>query len=469
MTPIFPRSSKTVCRAFSRRGFLWSFTAVCVGSAAIGISGCDFGSSEVEQATTEVAPTAASTVPLRITSTATAEFNQRVQMAWSAVSEQPLEITSASDDTLVDEAERTDVVLFRTSEMGDLQAADLLTPLAEKFLESEPVAADSFLAGLVNGSMRWGDETYALPLGTALPAVWGTAETDADESLTWKDFSERVRAVPEGQAAEPLAEGWAAIALLHRASTQTSATWLFERNTLKPVLQSPPYVRALEQLVADRERYPQALLTPEEVWSRLHAGELQIAIGWPTGGELGTAAAVRMLPYPTAEEVFIDQWKPAELAPRPPFVSPRGLLVAVAASCRQTAAARTFMTWLTGREGHAAVRSASSNLAANRTAVLPDEAGGLAVAPEGNLARGSYDKYVIETLGDGQVRPSLRLPGADEYLAALDAQVVRALAGEATPEEALEAASEEWEAITERLGRQKQLRAWMQAQGLRGR
>lgn len=472
MTPTSQLPSKslfTPLRAISRRGFGRLFAMGFVGSLTVGVAGCDFGASEPETPSAGEAPPTASTVPLRIASTATAEFNERVRLAWNAISEQPLEITAATGATLREAAERTDVVLFRTSEMGDFQAADLLTPLAESFLKSEEVAADAFLPGLINGSMKWGDEIYGLPLGAALPAVWLSADTETADSLTWKAYRDLLNGIPEGQAAEPLADGWAAIALLNRTSMQTGATWLFERNTLQPVLETPPYARALEQMVADRQRYPQDLLTPEEVWSRLNAGELQVAIGWPASGEAGPSAAIRMLPYPTAEEVFIDDWKPAESIPRPPFLSPRGLMVAVAASCRQTAAARSFMAWLAGREGHAAVRTASSDLAANRATLLTGETGGLPIVPDSDLTRGTYDEYVIETLSDGQVRPSLRLPGADAYLAALDAQVVRALAGEIGPEEALAAAAEEWEAITERIGRQQQLRAWRQAQGLRGR
>ncbi|WP_164102105.1 extracellular solute-binding protein [Candidatus Laterigemmans baculatus] len=441
--------------------------AFLVGLFLVGFAGCNRAPSTVAPPAEEATDSNSSDVPLRIVSTAPTELNERIEAAWKSVSEQPLTITAATRESLAEHAERTDVVLFQTAAMGDLQAADLLTPLPESFLQSEAVDADSLLPSLAGGAMRWGDEMYALPLGSAQPAVWISPDIDTADSLTWQEYSERIAKLPAGQAAEPLADGWAAIALLHRASTQTSATWLFERNTLAPVLESPPYVRALEQLVADRQQYPEELLSPAELWDRLQAGQLRVAIGWPVGGEATAASSLRMLPYPTAEEVFIDQWKPAEVAPRPPLLSPRGLVVSVAASCRQTAAARVFLAWLASREGHAVVRAASSDLAVHRAAVLSEEDAALPIAQAADLGQGTYDAYVRQTLGDGQVRPTLRIPGSDAYLEALDAQVVRALLGEATAEEALAAASEEWEAITERLGRQKQLRAWRQAQGLR--
>ena len=54
---------------------------------------------------------------------------------------------------------------------------------------------------------------------------------------------------------------------------------------------------------------------------------------------------------------------------------------------------------------------------------------------------------------------SLRLPGRDEYLAALDAAVLSAISGDASPEEALAAASAKWQEITAAQGLERQQRA----------
>jgi multiple sugar transport system substrate-binding protein len=64
------------------------------------------------------------------------------------------------------------------------------------------------------------------------------------------------------------------------------------------------------------------------------------------------------------------------------------------------------------------------------------------------------------------VQPDLRIPGAFEYLDALDAGVTSALAGQQSPQEALDEVAQEWDEITERLGREKQLKQYRASLGL---
>ena len=59
--------------------------------------------------------------------------------------------------------------------------------------------------------------------------------------------------------------------------------------------------------------------------------------------------------------------------------------------------------------------------------------------------------------------PDLNIPGAAQYLDALDLAVNKALSGEADPKAALDAAAEDWKGITERLGADNQKKFWNQA------
>jgi multiple sugar transport system substrate-binding protein len=56
--------------------------------------------------------------------------------------------------------------------------------------------------------------------------------------------------------------------------------------------------------------------------------------------------------------------------------------------------------------------------------------------------------------------PELQIPGAAEYMDALDLQLTEALAGNKKPQEALDAAAAEWDKITDRLGRDQQKDLW---------
>ena len=63
--------------------------------------------------------------------------------------------------------------------------------------------------------------------------------------------------------------------------------------------------------------------------------------------------------------------------------------------------------------------------------------------------------------------PELRIPGGFEYYDTLDIAVQRALAGELSPKEALDEAAQEWEKITERLGREEQKKKYWAAMGIK--
>ena len=61
---------------------------------------------------------------------------------------------------------------------------------------------------------------------------------------------------------------------------------------------------------------------------------------------------------------------------------------------------------------------------------------------------------------------SLRLPGRDDYLAALDSAVEQAIAGDVKPADALATAATKWREITERIGIEIQRRALRRDLGL---
>jgi len=69
-----------------------------------------------------------------------------------------------------------------------------------------------------------------------------------------------------------------------------------------------------------------------------------------------------------------------------------------------------------------------------------------------------YLAAIDETLKVGF--PDLQIPGAAEYLDTLDLELTEALAGNKSPQEALDAAAAAWEEITDRLGREQQTEFW---------
>jgi multiple sugar transport system substrate-binding protein len=72
-----------------------------------------------------------------------------------------------------------------------------------------------------------------------------------------------------------------------------------------------------------------------------------------------------------------------------------------------------------------------------------------------------YLDGVKAALGDGY--PEIFIPGAAQYEDSLDLHVNKALAGEETPQQALDAVVQEWNQTTDKLGRDSQIALWKKA------
>ncbi len=138
---------------------------------------------------------------------------------------------------------------------------------------------------------------------------------------------------------------------------------------------------------------------------------------------------------------------------------PVGRVVAVAASSKNKLAAYWVAKHIAYDMSLEDVSTAYTGLDVNRGVHFahPEAYSDFKTAAEA----ASYLDRVKEALADGY--PEIFIPGAAQYEDALDLHVNKALAGQETAKQALDAAAKEWKAITDRLGRQKQIELWRQA------
>jgi multiple sugar transport system substrate-binding protein len=295
---------------------------------------------------------------------------------------------------------------------------------------------------------------------------------------TWQEYQTLVERLAgddkDGQqqlaaTVEPLADGWAGQMLLARAAAYVThrdqVSPLFHYTTLEPLITSPPYVRALNELVAARRAAPGGeRLSPAGALAEIYAGRAAMAITWPTS-ENGTGEP-SMLPLefsmlPGASEAFsfgTSRWEPRSEAEEThvPLLAVSGRLGAVTSTAADLREAQTLLVWMAGREISPLVSPVSSGTAPFRQSHLPEArrwTSGLDAVASRNYAAALQQSTSLQRF------LSLRLPGRDKYLAALDAAVVAALDGDKTPEEALAAASVKWQEITAAQGLDRQRRA----------
>ena|GEM_PF-1234064 len=415
-------------------------------------------------------------VPLRIVSAAPPAMAEQIMEAWRLISDQPIEIRSVAAIEVIGQAKQADVLIGDDWQVGDLVASQVVSDLPEVVLNHAAIDRGSLLGGLVGNSMIWGNRVVSLPLTARVPAIFVRENESLEQVDDWQAYQEIVQRIPGRRAAEPLADGWAVHSFLVRAASLTAGGWLFDRQTFEPMIELPPYRRALEQMVAVRSSYPEKRLGPGEIFQRLESGELEFALVWPESQMAASRRTgdrgLRLLPLPRGGEVFIDQWQPAGMAGGGAILVPPSYCVAISSGCRQSGIARSFVTWLVGIEGAPTVRQADGGVSTIRAEDVSEERSGelLSGGTPGAIGiEAAYSKYMVAELNKGSSKPILRIAGAGEYSAALDTAVIEAVEGVCSAEEALRKASAAWREITARRGVKTQLNSWRQAQGMRER
>ena len=76
-----------------------------------------------------------------------------------------------------------------------------------------------------------------------------------------------------------------------------------------------------------------------------------------------------------------------------------------------------------------------------------------------------YLDAILSGINDPNAVLDLRITGSAEYLQTLDVEIARAIAGEASPQEAMDNVAAQWNEISDRLGREAQLAQYQSAVG----
>ena len=237
-------------RELPRREFLGQVAKTLTAGSIAGtlIAGCG---SERKEAVD--APTASSTVPLRVAMLGSGLDAETIRRAWSAVSDQPIEVlTTESDRTepidassFLDSAKRADVIIYPMATVGEAVSREIVIDFSDSDLDSIQASAGSLLVALRNAT-RFAGKVNAIPLGAQLPALLSTVATKP--LADWAQYDQWVNDDLDGKAAEPLAAGWAGAMFLWRAATQPLGKWLFGSVYLDPVIAEEYYADVLRQI-----------------------------------------------------------------------------------------------------------------------------------------------------------------------------------------------------------------------------
>ena len=400
-----------------------------------------------------------------------------------------------------------DVLLIPSAWLPDF--APYLAPVPERILASPEV--EDIYPVYREALMRWRDRPMALTIDGDLhlgayrrdlfedvrlrQAFADTHGRALEPPQTWTEYREIAaffsgRTGPDGTLLGGTLEadardGQRIWYLFSHAAAYTNhpdypGAMFFDPGTMAPAIDNPGWVRALTEYVELLRFVPDDVrpLDSEAVRTRFAAGRAAMDIDWADTGVLAgalvgkgrapIAGKVGFFSLPGSREV----WNPKTLIwdrlPQPrsvTFLAFGGWIGVVPAASPHQATAWDYLAWLTKPEHSARdLMDGTSGINPYRRSHLRQS------EPWRRLlgARQSEDYLGVlhASLGNSALARDLRLPGYRAYIAALEDQLDRVLAGQVSPAEGLSAAARHWENLTDRLGRNSQREHYRLAMGL---
>ncbi len=464
----------------NRRSFL--VVSATTAAAAIGCKPAESPAAKTQGA-------ARTDVPLRVVIAGSPRTSDVIKTAWAAVSEQTLEIklidpavVAAADweQAVVDAMKKNDLGIVPSGVTAALAQARLIANWREdekrrpssgsSTIEDgdDEAMGTSLFPVLLDSVGKFGGQRIGQPLGATLPCLIISNADDASQTTvprTWQEYESTVEQLTQkgsqSVCAEPLAGGAAAEMFLYRVSNDQPPVWLFDRETLAPVIASEVYVKALESMARCVKLYGSSRLSAGEVWHQASSGKLQMAIGWPATHSntelIADADRCRFASLPFGESAGSMPSSPAQ-----GLVHSDVPVALISSQCRQSDAARRFALWLSGNEGTGMIRDSINGFTILSSAELNRPG---ATTKAGTLSD-SYDNVLSSELTKVVIRPALRILQYRQYLAALDAAVLDCVNEKMKASEALEAAAKQWSELHKQVDIDKQAKAWRMSQGL---
>ena len=483
----------------SRRQFLWQ-----LGLGATVLAGCRRSASTSrrgDEEEMELPP-----LSLRLLVVDDPLLAESIRRQWELRGEGELEVLTVTASELLSDARGpvTDGVIFPSGMLGEMIQRNWLLPISDDLLQDADLDWRDLFDSLRLREATWSRTVYGIPLGSPVFLLWYRVDEWKKRELelpkTWTEYLQAITqlraSLPDNSdvaaAAEPLAEGWGSQLLMARAAGYSQsrsflASW-FDGTTMKPLVDSPPFVRALEEMAHTSGGLAALELTPSDAWDQFLQGRALSAITWPTSrsrladsrtsaesGEVASPSeslgAIEVSELPGAADGY-DRvrgiWSPRENDEGEARVTLLGSAGRLAAVTRRTTNQRgtaTLLGWLAGREWSDQVASASPFTTLYRGEHLARPGNWL---PEELADRvgPAYGDVVQQALTRSAGVHSIRIPGRHRYLAALDTAVAATIRGEQTAEQALRHAATQWQAITDELGIEAQRKAYRESLNL---
>jgi len=383
-----------------------------------------------------------------------------------------------------------DMVMFYPSYIGDFAGNGYLAPL-EDFAKKSPASVWDPKLDEVEPPYReiyckWAGKVYALPYdGDVLELYYRKDLFDnPDEKVafkqkynrdlappaTWKEWLQVAEFFTRKQGdklagkeldrpfygtgeygARGFSYGW----FLARFA---SAGGIYFDANMNPAINTPAAVEGLQNMVDSLKFCPPDVLSYgyEELKNAFLNGDIAMVVQWSDIGKKTADPQLSKVVGKVGFSVVPGTEVNGTVQHRTPM--PVGRVLAVPATSKNKEAAFWVAKFLSLDKSPITVSANWSGQDPYRISHFTDESHYKFSDEE---SRKAYLAATEENLKHGF--PDLNIPGAAQYIDALDLAVSKALSGEADPKSALDGAAEEWKGITERLGADSQKKFWNDA------
>jgi multiple sugar transport system substrate-binding protein len=260
------------------------------------------------------------------------------------------------------------------------------------------------------------------------------------------------------------------------AKAPDDPSYFFDADTMEPRINNPGFVEALEQYIALSEVGPPDVENWDvgNIRNEFPAGTIALGIDW---GDVGPIAAdpkssIVSGKWGSALEPGVNKYWDSQKGEwveeynQAPYLAFGGWVQSISATAENPECAFDFAAFM-GNQNMSALLTVTP-----QTGVNPhffSDVNNYVPWVEMGMTETEAEEYlsaVRDIIAHPNAVVDLRITGAAEYFDALDTQLARAVAGEVTPQEALDTVAEDWDAITDRIGRDQQKKLYRQMLGL---
>jgi multiple sugar transport system substrate-binding protein len=252
--------------------------------------------------------------------------------------------------------------------------------------------------------------------------------------------------------------------------------YFFDPDTMEPRINNPGFVEALNMYIALSKAGPPDVTNWDvgDIRANFPAGKLALAIDWGDVGPLSVdpKASVVQGKWGSMLEPGVDkywdskkgQW--VEKYNQAPYHAFGGWVMSISKTTKNPECAFDFGAFMANQNmSQLLVTYPGSGVNPHFFSDLNNLEPWTKIGMSEAEAK-EYLATVRDIINHPNAVVDLRITGAAEYFDALDTQLARAVAGEVDAQQALDEAAKQWNAITDRLGRDQQKKLYRQMLGL---